>query len=230
MYIFTAPMTYALSDCPEHIICAPILIHLPILVFPMSTTGLLDRRLTYTRCCSRKFRGRRPCVAFCGVLQRTWATVGHWGVEMEHVAESAAPATHAAAQTEGESLSPKATDSPPCRTYPTLAREPLAVSPLSSGKFGRACVEYIKFARKMASPHRHGIEVHTHPVNGCAACYKKMHLATYDMCFKTLQLESATKREVVHDVCTPPGSPSPCTHGVFETSFICAAITALELS
>jgi hypothetical protein len=168
--------------------------------------------------------------AFCGVLQRTWATVGHWGVEMEHVAESPAPATHAAAQTEGESLSPKATDSPPCRTYPTLAREPLAVSPLSSRKFGRACVEYIKFARKMASPHRHGIEVHTHPVKGCAACYKKMHLATYDMCFKTLQLESATKREVVHDVCTPPGSPSPCTHGVFETSFICAAITALELS
>lgn len=139
--------------------------------------------------------------AFCSMLTRWWATVGNWGTDVEHIIYNAnRPRKEQTSPPTGETATP--TPDGPSTTLPLIsASRPLPVCPIGSSRYGRAFVEYCKLLSKLDSELSCGVHVVGHPVSDCAACFRKIQLFSYDMCLKCIQLDSAAKQEVIHDVC-----------------------------
>lgn len=152
--------------------------------------------------------------AFCEVLRRQWACAGNWGTNHEYLLTRVSGSTvgqdvargpqHPQQQTDSSTranvqphTAPSATSN--SATSNRVLARPTNVYQLSHRKLSRTWSEYTKFVRKMQTSQAHGLEVLQLPLD-CAACSSTMQSSSFDLCFKCIQLQSATRQEVVNKV------------------------------
>jgi len=113
--------------------------------------------------------------AVCDLLRRQWAAAVSWGADYEYLL-TAKPKGNGTTGTDGP------------------FKYSVHVPQLSYRKLSRAWVEYEKFKAKVRTCKAHGLGDLSLPCD-CAACFEGIQAPTFDMCFKTQQLESAAKQE-----------------------------------